>query len=52
MSDNAQEVESRGRAGYEPPVLVKVGNVRELLAGEAGTVPDADPLAIDNQSGG
>jgi hypothetical protein len=37
--------------GYEPPRLTKVGNVRELLAGEGGTQPDIDPSALDLQQG-
>ena len=36
---------------YVPPRLTKVGNVRELLAGEGGTQPDADPSTIDLQQG-
>jgi hypothetical protein len=32
-----------GRNGYLPPSLKKVGNVRDLLAGDTGTVDDMDP---------
>ena len=35
---------------YLPPRLTRVGNVRELLAGDGGSVTDADPSAIDLQS--
>ncbi len=34
---------------YVPPRLTKVGNVRELLAGEGGTIPETDPSAFDPQ---
>jgi hypothetical protein len=34
---------------YVPPRLTKVGNIRDLLAGNGGTQPDADPTAIDLQ---
>jgi hypothetical protein len=33
--------------GYVAPLLTKVGNVRNLLAGDGGTVTDADPTALD-----
>ena len=31
------------RLSYEAPTLTLVGNARDLLAGGAGTKPDADP---------
>jgi hypothetical protein len=42
---SAQQGETLVRVVYEPPSLTKVGNVRELLAGEGGTVTDIDPDA-------
>ena len=50
---NAQDQEEssgEGPVGYVPPRLTRVGNVRELLAGVSGSVPDMDPSAIDNQA--
>lgn len=38
-------------ASYQPPSLTKVGNVRELLAGNGGTVTDADPTSLEGQQG-
>jgi hypothetical protein len=35
---------------YIPPRLSRVGNVRDLLAGVSGTVPDANPEEIDLQA--
>jgi hypothetical protein len=32
---------------YESPKLTKLGNVRELLAGEGGTTPDGEPNPND-----
>jgi hypothetical protein len=34
---------------YDPPRLTRVGNVRDLLAGDGGTVQDMDPTAGDPQ---
>ena len=42
--DSAQAV---APGAYVPPRLTKVGNVRELLAGDGGTVTDIDPTAFD-----
>jgi hypothetical protein len=36
-------------SGYVPPRLTKVGNVRDLLAGEGGTVADIDPTSGNPQ---
>lgn len=30
-------------AGYEPPKVTPLGNVRDLLAGSSGTQDDQDP---------
>jgi hypothetical protein len=46
MSDSVTAQESEETA-YERPTLTKVGNVRDLLAGETGTSPDLDPSAED-----
>ena len=48
MSDSLSEerseiAEAAAPVRYERPTLTKVGNVRELLAGEGGTVADVDP---------
>jgi hypothetical protein len=52
LSAQAEEASPGGTnaTAYVPPRLTRVGNVRELLAGVTGTVPDTDPGAIDNQS--
>jgi hypothetical protein len=39
------------RLSYEAPTLTLVGNARDLLAGGAGTRPDADPPP-SSQAGG
>jgi hypothetical protein len=45
------EPDAAPRGEYVPPRLTKVGNVRELLAGDGGTQTDADPSAADLQQG-
>ena len=47
----ADQPDTTAPGHYVPPRLTKVGNVRELLAGDGGTQTDADPSAIDNQQG-
>jgi len=32
---------------YEPPTVVPLGNVRDLLAGNNGTQPDGSPPDMD-----
>jgi hypothetical protein len=47
-----EDGESDGR-GYEPPRLIPIGNVRDLLAGAEGTTDDMSGIAgNDKQSGG
>ncbi len=53
MSDSLNMEEQKGLGepvGYERPTLTKVGNVRELLAGDGGTVTDLDTSAEEPQS--
>jgi hypothetical protein len=51
VREDANAAEGQTAAnGYQPPHLTRIGNVRDLLAGQGGTVPDGDPTAIDNQS--
>jgi hypothetical protein len=51
VREDANAAEGQTQAtGYQPPHLTRIGNVRDLLAGGGGTVPDADPTAIEDQS--
>ena len=44
MSDELKNSRPGGEViPYEPPTLTPLGNVRDLLAGNFGTQPDADP---------
>ena len=49
LSDKEQTASTQGvggiPVGYERLILTRVGNVRELLAGDGGTVADIDPTA-------
>jgi hypothetical protein len=47
MSDSDDVTETV--ATYESPKLIKLGNVRELLAGDGGTAPDVQPNPNDPQ---
>jgi hypothetical protein len=52
-SNEQQPIDGRSGSalpeGYEPPRLTRVGNVRDLLAGNGGTSADSDPTADDLQ---
>ena len=41
--------EQPATSSYVAPRLTKVGNVRDLLAGQGGTIPETDPTAFDPQ---
>jgi hypothetical protein len=52
MSDSDDVTETAGKyesPKYESPMLTKLGNVRELLAGDGGTSPDVQINPNDPQ---
>ncbi len=53
MSDEQMNLrQPQGNAiPYEPPTVRPLGNVRDLLAGNGGTQPDADPDLPSQPSG-
>jgi hypothetical protein len=50
MSESDDKTEAT--SAYEAPKLTKVGNVRELLAGDGGSQPDVQPNPNDPQQAG
>jgi hypothetical protein len=53
MSDQrSTETSSSPVEAYEPPKLTRIGNARELLAGEGGSVTDVQPGPLEPQQAG
>jgi hypothetical protein len=54
MPDEARTEEETGVSErYEPPRLTRIGNVRDMLAGDHGSLADGDPMGeFPTRSGG
>jgi hypothetical protein len=53
MSDQVSVDTSSSHAEkYEAPKVTRIGNARDLLAGDGGSVTDVDPAALEPQQAG
>jgi hypothetical protein len=50
MFEDVSKVEGETAETYEAPRLTRIGNVRELLAGDSGSITDVDPSGGPTQS--
>jgi hypothetical protein len=44
VDDKSKSETGKPRPEYAPPTVTPIGNARDLLAGNAGSVPDAVPI--------